>query len=401
MMNGKYFQLIVLLLTIGLSTTSLSIIPYSNICYIVAFLVIILIEMHILCECFQYVRFSDCKVYALFLISIFVTNSINQTFDYRFLLFVAIVFLTCPIASSLRLFLFKRLVIKYLLFVFVCISVICFICYCIGYNGSIVPSRHYNNLDFRGITNHPMWLAPICGISNIFSLFVILYEKDMYKRILFFCFLIMSFFTSVVAASRSALVASVVVMLILLWVKYNDVYTYVKMLFVIIVLGFCFSHFLDTRRIEDKMEYQQKHQVTSRDELWNARLKEFDSSPLLGIGFATSGLGYEKETGLMESGGGWLSVLSQTGVIGLLFMLMILYRSLIKLSLLRRFPDLLLYTFILFFLCIHSFAEGYIYTPGYNLCVLFWLVIGCLTEAKKRLHLKKVKHVVIGNCTCL
>ena len=132
------------------------------------------------------------------------------------------------------------------------------------------------------------------------------------------------------------------------------------------------------------MEFQKESKTTSRDGLWKKRIIEINDSPILGVGFATSGTGYNKKVGRMESGGGWISILSQTGILGLTIILIITLRIFRRIMVIRRKKIFILYASILCFLCIHSFFEGYIYTPGYNLCLLFWLLIGFLTEASNR-----------------
>lgn len=72
----------------------------------------------------------------------------------------------------------------------------------------------------------------------------------------------------------------------------------------------------------------------------------------------------------MESGGGWISILSQTGILGLTIILIITLRIFRRIMVIRR--KKFLYYMLPFYVFMHSlFFEGYIYTPGYNLCLLF------------------------------
>ena len=56
---------------------------------------------------------------------------------------------------------------------------------------------------------------------------------------------------------------------------------------------------------------------------------------------------------------------------------------------------LLLYSAEFLFLCIHSFFEGYLYTPGYNLCFFFWLILGVIISKNEMLRRRNL--VLIKN----
>lgn len=368
-----------------LASTSLSVIPSALIPYGFAFILILFAERQAIrnSSTFYFNYRGTFINYVILIFSIFITNTINQTFDYRYFLFVFILILTSPFISSKRLIRMKGQLITSILRVFALITFICFICYCVGYNGPI--SRYSNPLDFKGITNHPMWLAPMCGITNIYCLYYVLYSKNKNVKLLGSLLLCSSLYLSVVAASRSALLSSIFALLFFLFVRLNNVVKFIKYLMILSVVFVIVLPYLNTERISDKMEYQKENRVSSRDFLWRQRLVEFNDSPFFGVGFATSGTGFHKKTGRMESGSGWFSIITQTGVVGLCSVLMVFFNSLIGLKTLRKYRILLLYTTILLFLCIHSFFEGYIYTPGYNLCILFWLLIGFLIEARQRI----------------
>lgn len=59
----------------------------------------------------------------------------------------------------------------------------------------------------------------------------------------------------------------------------------------------------------------------SRDEMWEGRIREYKENPILGCGFAYmkygwGGAGAKENNGRIETGSGWLSVISQTGTAG-------------------------------------------------------------------------------------
>lgn len=88
---------------------------------------------------------------------------------------------------------------------------------------------------------------------------------------------------------------------------------------------------------------------TSRTKLWDARLEEFKSSPLWGIGFGVTGIGDKATSGRAETGSGWLTVLSQTGIIGFTLVILIIKRAILPLKIIRNSPKIALYTSLLTF----------------------------------------------------
>ena len=110
---------------------------------------------------------------------------------------------------------------------------------------------------------------------------------------------------------------------------------------------------------------------TSRTALWNARMEEFKSSPIWGIGFGVTGIGEEATTGRAETGSGWLTVLSQTGIVGLILALLIVKRAILPLRLLRNNSRMALYSALLAFLCLHTMFEAYLFSLVGISCFVF------------------------------
>lgn len=91
-------------------------------------------------------------------------------------------------------------------------------------------------------------------------------------------------------------------------------------------------------------------------------------------------------TGLIggETGNGWLAVASKTGIPGFFLMFIMLF------SVIRQIKEYQLITpkskmvvCIFVYLMIHSCFEGYIYTPGYLGCWMFWGCVGYLMNIEK------------------
>lgn len=104
--NNIFHIIFMCSLAMGFTSTSLSIIPYSSILYIISFAAFIILELYT-------IQGSNIKIgnnsifYFMLIIVTFITNSINQIFDYRYLFFLIILILTGPIIQSNKLF-FKK-----------------------------------------------------------------------------------------------------------------------------------------------------------------------------------------------------------------------------------------------------------------------------------------------------
>ena len=128
-------------------------------------------------------------------------------------------------------------------------------------------------------------------------------------------------------------------------------------------------------------ELSHKGTNDTRGELWEYRIAEFRSSPVLGIGFQQQRLYREDSNGeFIEPGSGYLAIVAMTGTVGAIGFIGLLLR--ISLSLYTRnssIPDRykdLLRGWTAFF-AFHLVIEGYIFACGSLLCFLFWLTIGC------------------------
>ena len=123
--------------------------------------------------------------------------------------------------------------------------------------------------------------------------------------------------------------------------------------------------------------------IASREDKWNARISEFESSPIIGIGFAAVdpaldvvGLG-----GTIEPGSSWLAVLSMSGIIGGILFLSVFLSGYKACRKMHTDKDALLSGLLTLF-AVHMIAEGYVFAAGSFLCYLLWLVVGCCFDRK-------------------
>ena len=120
----------------------------------------------------------------------------------------------------------------------------------------------------------------------------------------------------------------------------------------------------------------------SRTDKWKARMTEFSSNPIIGIGYASvdSNLDDVGVGGAVEPGSSWLAILSMTGIIGLLLLVAIIRKPFIYLKAHPSpYNSLLLGLFV--YVCVHMISEGYIFAGGSSLCFIAWLIFGCCSDA--------------------
>ena len=124
--------------------------------------------------------------------------------------------------------------------------------------------------------------------------------------------------------------------------------------------------------------------IFSRELKWLFRIEEFIKSPFFGVGFGTidpnSLETFDRQTGTIEPGSSWLSILSMTGLIGFLAFIAMLFRLYKKRTNSKLYSYLIAY---LSFFLIHFVFEGYILASGSLMFFCFWLLLGLLFTFKK------------------
>lgn len=322
------------------------------------------------------------------------SSLMSGQFDFRFILMSVLLFLTLGISS----YQYYRLKVRFL---YVCImgfaftSILNYYASVRGINYQLIMGVHAGErftLDFSGFTYHPMWLSAAASIGTIF--FVHLMVKcwnDVKRKKLLFLILplaFMSFLVSVKAGSRSAAGISVLSSCLLIYVGSKRVSNTVVILMLLAVV----TSFLMPVIMENSMRMQTKYGglnlrdekgTTSRTRLWNDRVEEFESSPIWGVGFGVAGIGDDAKVGRVETGSGWLTVLSQTGIIGFILVLLSVKKAFLPLSVLREDDKLTLFSIVLFYFCIHSLFEAYMFQAGWYLCLIFWMLVGVLDDSKR------------------
>lgn len=317
------------------------------------------------------------RYFILFLIVCVLSCIASNSFDYRLFAFIAIIISVTPITNSTKLFFFRRAYLKHCLMIFPIISIISLFCYIYDIN---YYSHVGNELDFSALFPHSMWLGAAVGLSNIVILWLMFSTKKWIKRSICIIVLLLSIYVAVVAASRSALFASLISMSIFTIVKLNNVKKNIIVGCVIITATIILlpTYLSGAKRMQMKFEGS-KGKYGSRTELFTIGFKHFEESPILGVGFAVSyNAKGEKKVGRLESGSGWLSILFQTGILGFSTISLIMLKLYKVFRYLRKDDELFLFIFAFLYICLHSIFEGYILTVGYYPCILFWCLLSYL-----------------------
>lgn len=236
-------------------------------------------------------------------------------------------------------------------------------------------------------------------LGAIAIMYIVVFAGKYYKhfnlieKILLLFALICSISMMGMASSRMALMCTLVSVIIVL-LRMNR-----KKFFKLILTGVIFiaGLFAVSNILGDKFRFMlsknggntEMIDTHSRDELWEGRVREYRENPILGCGFAYmkygwGSLGAKDNKGRIETGSGWLSVLSQTGTAGAFCLFFIVVPNVIYL--IRRRSDSYCYLWILgmcIMFLLQPITEAYITTVGAVLCCLFWLNYSVIDSFRK------------------
>ena len=376
------FSLVVLNQLFGFTPSFPSIILYSS--YIVYAVYVLLCRVDFL-----------HKGMALFLLYIPVEllitapNAVFRSWE-RYVFFGLLIVCVSPLLSSERLYTARLNMFRIVLFLSVIIGVGSFIARFVGINymfqGDI--DKYAGVGLFGGITPHSMLLGPVAGIGAIYMSYC---GYECRKWIYWAC-AACCLFAVMFSASRAALMSSLAGIVVTLYKQSGATSRFIRMG---VVLGLIFmvsypvwGGALDAVKQKNEGNKKAGSVISSRENLWDARIAEFQSSPVLGVGFtavddAVKGgtMPYDVNTGMVESGSSWLIILSMTGLIGSIFLLPLFVSSFF---LVWRdpcsFSALISGVLVLFY--VHMIAEGYIFYAGSTLTFIMWLTVGVAHDCK-------------------
>lgn len=330
---------------------------------------------------------------AAFIGMIWLSSLINFALDLRPVIYTYILIIASPMVTSLRWHLWKRKLFKNICLGFVGTVAVSLWAKVRGVNYQVQISMggasmvDYGGTDeFSGYAKFPMWNSAAAAIAIIvfaWMLFANVHRGSKRGEWAIIAGLLASFYICLASASRSAAAFAVLACLLLFywlvrrgarWARYVTIFS------IIGVLSFPFYHRTATRMLKKQTD-QVDNQGTSRDALWRARMAEFRSSPIFGVGYAVHGTGSHQGIGRNESGSSWLSILAQTGIMGFIIALLIWVQTLLCLPRVRFDKFYILVYGVLIFFTLHSVFEGYMFQGGWYMCIICWMALGLINEA--------------------
>lgn len=344
---------------------------------------------------------GNLKLYYPLLMLVFVCvlslvcNNYNSIFKpwYRLSYFCIILGVVSPIIQNDRVNLFRMNLFKCVILLLVIASIASFVCYFFGVN-----FMHRNEFDditvagsFSGILNHSMVLGPVAALSCCYLLPYLFYSGlSNRKKIIVIIILLASFGALLLSASRGALVGGLAGFSFILY-KLNKRRLMRLCKYLLLTIGLLYpiwSGYSSMMLQKQRNNLESGSFMISRESKWESRIIEFESSPFFGIGFATidpNGFDlYNRETGTIEPGTSWGSILSMTGILGFLLITYIVLSNWVFLF--KDTNNVFTSTYLggcLSFFIVHLLIEGYVFAAGSFLCFLFWLLLGVLAVNRK------------------
>lgn len=241
---------------------------------------------------------------------------------------------------------------------------------------------------FGGLTLHSMLLGPIAGIGSLY-MSMMWYRT---KRRIWLFFAVCCLLSVMFSASRSALMAAIAANVVMLYKMSGTGSRFAKYGMSAVIIG-ALSYPLWSGALDDVMAKQSANveaggTFESRSSKWEARVAEFKSSPLVGVGFAAVDLNNAKamddtnaDSGVVETGSSWLCIFSMTGLIGALLLLPLFFTAFMTAWRSHaQYASVVVGMLVLFY--VHMLAEGYALAGGSFLAFCLWLSVGLGYDCK-------------------
>lgn len=320
---------------------------------------------------------------------LWLTTIINNMLDMRLVIFSIILYMFKP-TGSIELHEYKLKLMKNIFWGFGIVTLANAYAKWAGINmksGAEWMEVHRGFSEFSGFATFPMWTSCAAAISTIFFVSMAFRQTDMQKWQRYGCFsmIFVSIYITMISASRSAFFLALACSALAIWMQTEKITALMRNVLIVVFAALCFAPILTDNAaamMNKRNGLKVTTQNTSRDALWTERIAEFESSPIIGIGFAAHGVGKAKTVGRYESGGGFIAVLAQTGIIGIIFILLIWTASTATPKKIGDDPNMILIYCCFAFFSIHSIIEGYMFQGGWYLCLVIWLIIGIMIEHK-------------------
>lgn len=307
----------------------------------------------------------------------------------RFIAFLLVVGLIGPLVRSTKLESFRGKLFDTINFILVTMVVISFLGIILKL--PIMVGRG----GFTGLFNHSMTLGPMAAIAMLVTINWAQQTENRKKHWIYLSIAALAFITCVAAGSRIALLAGFAGALFYYYkINQGRLTKYIRIVMVIAAIGiFSFPLWQSyTDRMMGKMAYaeQKGDLLVTRLNMWETRIREFKSSPLLGVGFASTitniNTKVDKIEGRVEPGSSWLAILSMIGILGFIPVFLLTLQYLLYLFKDKTNPQnaAFLGGYLSLFIT-HMMAEGYVLSAGSGLFFYFWLLMGIIEQNKKQI----------------
>lgn len=297
----------------------------------------------------------------------------------RYVLFASVIINVSPLFQSEKHRRNRILILRIVLWACVFIGVGSFFARFLGINYMEVYNSTFAFQTglFGGFAKHSMMLGPIAGISAIY----LLGKAFETKQKIFWILMVLSVFSVFFSASRAALMATIAGLAISLYRLSGTTSKFLKFSLVGLVLASStfsiWGSALDNV-IEKNKGNSSSLNMDSRQIYWDARMDEFYSSPVIGVGFCAAdetAIGVDIATGIIESGSSWIIVFSMLGIVGACIVIPIFIKAFRSVFRERDFQSAVVCGVLCLFF-VHMFAEGYVFAGGSFLAFMLWLFVG-------------------------
>ena len=240
----------------------------------------------------------------------------------------------------------------------------------------------YKKNMFVGVSTHAMILGPITGITLLNLIHQLFIVNELKMKLMYGMGIVIALLTCLLAGSRGALAAGLFGAAFLLYKQYGIRICAAIFTAIIIIGVFTAPVWLPyTETMQNKIDYASEVGHSSRDALWDDRIKEFEDSPIMGQGFASinrmvaTRTPFSIVTRSLEPGSSWLFILSSLGIVGLGLFIVMLIKACHEFVISKEYTSDIWHTAILFFFFVHFLIEGYVLHSGGILFVFFWLTL--------------------------
>lgn len=310
----------------------------------------------------------------------------------RLALFAAVFLLVSPLLTGGEIALYRRKILTGILMICVLLGLGSFVCYFLGVNymgnqadGSAIQNYQGSAGGFGGLMYQSIALGFVCGLG-ILSLFYRALMQEKGSRVWYYVVIVILAITILLSSSRSALLSVFAGGLMMLFQMNKNNGRFIPVLLGIVIVGMLSFPLWEkyTVGLENKNAANvELGTFGSRTLKWTARITEFSSSPICGIGYASVNKSLDTvwADGVVEPGSSWLAILSMTGIIGFILFMLILWKPFQSLRS-GSTPYNALLLGLMVFILTHMIAEGYILAGGSPLCFIAWLIIGCCNDVR-------------------